>query len=223
MVNIAENLQSIRSSIPNDVTLVAISKYHPAEALRQAYDAGQRIFGESREQEMNAKHQELASDITWHFIGHLQRNKVKYIAPYVSLIHSADTPQLLIEIEKQAQRNARTIPVLLQVHIAREESKSGFIPDELRSWLDSGVFQHLSHTRIEGLMGMASNSEDEQLIHKEFHSLRTLFEEVRNGWFSGSDSFSILSMGMSGDYRIAIEEGSTMVRIGSAIFGERQY
>ena len=224
MTDVAHNLQSLRQELDGSgVTLVAVSKYHPVEMLRQAYDAGQRIFGESHVQELGEKHPQLPDDIEWHFIGHLQTNKVKYIAPYISLIHAVDTMKLLREIDKQATKSERTIDCLLQVHVAQEETKFGFLPSELREMMDEGEWRTLTNVRIRGLMCMATNTDDTAQIHREFRQVKELFDEIRAKHFPADPSFSELSMGMSDDYPIAIEEGSTMIRVGSLIFGARNY
>ena len=224
MTQIVHNLDKLREELGGtNVKLVAVSKYHPVEMLREAYDAGQRIFGESHVQELEEKHNVLPTDIEWHFIGHLQTNKVKYLAPYVSLIHAVDTLKLLKEIDKQGEKAERVIDCLLQVHVAQEETKFGFLPDELREMLNEGEWKQLTHVRIRGLMCMATNTDDKQQIHREFCEVRQLFEELKAQYFSSDEAFCELSMGMSDDYRIAIEEGSTMIRVGSLIFGERNY
>ena len=223
MIDIASNLTQVRAELPAGVRLVAVSKYHPAEAILEAYRAGQRVFGESKAQELQAKHDALPKDIEWHFIGHLQTNKVKYIAPYVALIHSIDSPHLLAEVDRQAAKAGRTVDCLLQMHIAREETKFGFTPDECRQYLASGQWQRLAHVRLCGLMGMATNTDDMRQVRQEFQALATLFGEVRSEWFAQSPWFKELSMGMSHDYHEAIAAGSTLVRIGSHIFGERNY
>ena len=220
---IAEEIKRITEELPAQVKLVAVSKFHPNEAIEEAYRAGQRIFGESKVQEMNAKHESLPSDIEWHFIGHLQTNKVKYIVPYVALIHGIDSPKLLAEVEKQAAKIDRKIPCLLQMHVAQEETKFGFSLDECRSFLQTGLWKQMPHVRICGLMGMASNTEDMSQVKREFETLHSFFQEVKNQWFSEEPSFRELSMGMSHDYPIAIACGSTLVRVGSKIFGERIY
>lgn len=223
MASIALNLDRLRKELDGtNVKLVAVSKYHPVEMLREAYDAGQRIFGESHVQELDAKQKVLPADIEWHFIGHLQTNKVKYLAPYVAMIHAVDTLKLMKEIDHQAEKAERTIDCLLQVHVAQEETKFGFLPDELREMLNEGEWKQLTHVRIRGLMCMATNTDDEQQIHREFCEVRQLFEELKAQYFSTNEAFMELSMGMSDDYRIAIEEGSTMIRVGSLIFGERR-
>lgn len=218
---IRENLERVRRTLPSHVTLVAVSKFHPAALLREAYDAGQRVFGESRVQELQEKVRSLPADIQWHFIGHLQVNKVKYIAPYVSLIHSVDSLRLLREIDRQGCRAERVIPCLLQLHVAREETKFGFSVEECRRLLQDDGWRALRHVRIEGLMCMASHTPDAGRVRADFRAARDFFEELRSTVFSGEPEFSKCSWGMSGDYGTAVEEGSNMVRIGSAIFGER--
>lgn len=218
---VQENLERIRRTLPPHVTLVAVSKFHPAGMIREAYDAGQRVFGESRVQELQEKARLLPADIEWHFIGHLQVNKVKYIAPYVSLIHAVDSLRLLREIDRQGDRAGRVIPCLLQLHVAREETKFGFSVEECRRLLQDGEWRSLRHVRIEGLMCMASNTPDAERVRADFRTARVFFEELRSTVFSDEATFSKCSWGMSGDYGTAIGEGSTMVRIGSSIFGER--
>ena len=216
---IKENLTQIKNSLPNHVTLVAVSKTKPKEDLREAYEAGQRIFGENKIQEMTDKWEALPKDISWHMIGHVQRNKVKYMAPYVSLIHGVDSFKLLKEIDKQAKKNNRNIDCLLQMHIAEESTKFGLNSEELFAMLKDDSFKALDNITIKGLMGMATFTDDEEQIRKEFQNLREQFNKAKEL----VPSLEILSMGMSGDYKIAIEEGSTMVRIGSSIFGARNY
>lgn len=218
---IAEQLNIVRSELAEGVRLVAVSKYHPVEALREAYDAGQRIFGESHVQELTVKQQSMPDDVEWHFIGHLQTNKVKYIAPFVSLIHSVDSERLLQEIDKQGRKVGRTIDVLLQLHIAQEETKFGFTPDELRTLLSTDAWK-LPNVRIRGLMTMASNTDDMQQVEQEFAQTQQLFIELRDKYFPDG-SFNELSMGMSGDYLLAQKHGATLVRVGSKIFGNRVY
>ncbi len=220
---IQENLNRIKAQLPDHVTLVAVSKFHPNERLIEAYDAGQRIFGESHEQEMTAKHQSLPADIEWHFIGHLQTNKVKYIAPYVSMIEAVDSMKLLREIEKQAAKHNRIIPVLLELHIAQEATKYGLTLDDCRALLSDGEWRSMSHVSIQGLMMMASFTDDEQQIRKEFLTAKTFFDEVKRDYFADDDQFRIRSWGMSDDFPIAVECGSTMVRVGTSIFGHREY
>ncbi|WP_294596143.1 YggS family pyridoxal phosphate-dependent enzyme [uncultured Rikenella sp.] len=219
MGTIAENLVRIRATLPETVTLVAVSKFHPAEALREAYAAGQRIFGESRPQEMVAKYETLPRDIEWHMIGHLQTNKVKYIVPFVSLIHSVDSWRLAETIDREAAKAGRVVDVLLELHIAREETKFGWDVPELEHFLQDGSLTGLRNIRIRGLMGMASLTEDEEQVRREFAELHAIFEDFRQKYLPQIDT---LSMGMSGDYPIAVEEGATMVRVGSRIFGNRQ-
>lgn len=222
-MNLSEKINNIQKTLPAGVRLVAVSKYHPASLIQEAYDAGQRIFGESHVQELVAKHDALPKDIEWHFIGHLQTNKVKYIAPFVSLIHAVDSERLLIEIDKQAKRSGRTIPVLLQVHVAKETTKFGFTPDELLNFMENGDWRQYTNIRFSGIMCMATNTDDEALIASEFDQAKTLFHRIKEKYFSDSNTFNECSWGMSGDYPIAIEHGSTLIRIGSMIFGERTY
>ena len=208
------------ATLPDGVKLVAVSKFHPAEAVEEAYNAGQRIFGESRPQEMAAKAKVLPKDIEWVMIGHLQTNKVKMIAPFVSLVTSADSERLIEEIEKQAAKNERTIDILLEVHIADEESKSGWSLSELREYLASGALERMEHIRVRGVMTIATNTDDEAIIRRDFNNIRAIFEELKPRF---GEAFDTLSIGMSDDYPIALEYGSTMVRIGTAIFGHRVY
>lgn len=217
------NLRQVLSNLPQGVRLVAISKYHPNEYIEAAYEEGQRIFGESHEQELRGKHETLPKDIQWHFIGHLQTNKVKYIAPYVSMIEAVDSLKLLLEIDKQAAKCERVIDVLLELHIAEEETKYGLTPDALRALLASGEWRELKHVRICGLMMMASYVDDEDQIRSEFRLSRNLFDEVKAKYFADCDYFCERSWGMSHDYPIAVQEGSTMVRVGTTIFGPRVY
>jgi pyridoxal phosphate enzyme (YggS family) len=216
-MSIKRNIEMFTSEL-GATRLIAVSKTHPPEVIREAYDAGQRIFGENKVQEMVAKYEVLPKDIQWHLIGHLQSNKVKYIAPWVSLIHSVDSPKLAAEIDRQAKKAGRVIPCLLQVFIAREETKFGFDRHELLGFLQGEVPRGIS---VEGLMGMASLTDNKDQIRQEFKSLRQLFDEISKMNLPANVKMKELSMGMSGDYRIAIEEGSTMVRIGTAIFGKR--
>jgi PLP dependent protein len=218
---ISEKLKNIQTSIPSHVTLVAVSKTKPVEALMEVYDAGQRVFGENKVQEMCDKFDVMPKDILWHFIGHLQTNKVKYIAPYVALIHSVDSFKLLEEINKQALKNNRVIDCLLQFHIAQEETKFGLSENEASELIASNEFKLLKNIRIVGVMGMASFTEDNEAVRNEFQSLKKIFTNLKNEFFSKEDCFKEISMGMSGDYSLAIEEGSTMVRVGSSIFGTR--
>lgn len=222
-MGIKSNLQDILSQLPNEVRLVAVSKFNPNSAILEAYEAGQRIFGESKVQEMTEKYDSLPKDIEWHFIGHLQSNKIKYMAPYVSMIHGVDSFKLLGEINKQAEKVNRVIPCLLQIHIAQEETKFGFSMEECRQILASDEWKELKNIAINGLMGMATNTDSEEQIEKEFLSLNTFFKEIKDNYFKNNNCFKELSMGMSHDYMQAIKEGSTLVRIGSKIFGERVY
>lgn len=220
---ITERIHALTSQLPQGVRLVAISKFHPAEAIAEAYAAGQRLFGESRVQELQAKHEALPKDIEWHFIGHLQTNKVKYIVPYVSLIHGIDSFRLLAEVDRQAERVGRTVGCLLQMHIAREETKFGFSFEECRQLLQEGEWRQLHHVRLCGMMGMATNTDNMQQVEEEFRSLATFFHEVKTTWFAADEAFCELSMGMSHDYPQAIAAGSTLIRVGTYIFGERNY
>lgn len=217
------HLREVRSRLPEGVCLVAISKYHPVEYLQAAYEEGQRVFGESHEQELRQKVEVLPNDIQWHFIGHLQTNKVKYIAPYVSMIEAVDSLKLLKEIEKQGAKNNRVIDVLLELHIAEEETKYGLTLDACRQLLEEGEWRNMAHVRICGLMMMASYVEDEAQIRREFRTAHNFFDEVKQRYFAESPYFTQRSWGMSHDYPIAVEEGSTMVRVGTAIFGPRVY
>lgn len=220
---IQERLTSTVARLPEHVKLVAVSKFHPAEAIADAYQTGWRIYGESRAQELVEKHEILPSDIEWHFIGHLQPNKVKYIAPFVTLIHAVDSFKLLAEIDKQARRCDRIIPCLLQLHVAQEETKFGFTPEECQALLAQGEWRDLHHVQISGLMCMASNTDDTDRIRRDFRTAYDFYKSAKNEFFSDCPEFCERSWGMSGDYDIAIEEGSTMVRIGTHIFGERNY
>jgi len=223
MTHIQAEIQRIKAGLPEGVQLVAVSKFHPIEALQEAYDVGQRIFGESKVQEMTQKYEAMPKDIEWHFIGHLQTNKIKYMAPYVSLIHGVDSYKLLAEIDKQAAKAGRVIPCLLQMHIAREETKFGFSFDECRQMLEAGNWRTLEHIRIAGVMGMATNTDDENIIAHEFESLKQFFDELKSGPFADAPDFREISMGMSDDYPLAIGRGSTLIRVGSLIFGARNY
>jgi len=216
-MSIAENLKKIKDGLPAHVELVAVSKTKSNAEIMEAYDAGHRIFGENKVQEMTEKWSELPKDIQWHMVGHVQRNKVKHMAPYVSLIQGVDSLKLLKEINKQGRKHNRVIPCLLQIHIAKEETKFGFDEQELQALIVEEDFQDLKHVEIKGLMGMATFTDKEEVIRGEFHSLKFMFDSLK----TILPGITVLSMGMSGDYRIAIEEGSNMVRIGSSIFGER--
>lgn len=219
---IQENIQKIKLTLPSNVLLLAVSKTKPNEDILQAYDCGCRDFGENKVQEMTAKYEQLPKDIRWHLIGHLQTNKVKYIAPFVSLIHSVDSLNLLQTINKEAQKCNRVIPCLLQFHIATEETKFGLSLDEAEEILQSQEFVSLKNIEIRGVMGMASCTNDEAQVRNEFKQLKTIFDLLHTKYFP-IQSFKEISMGMSGDYPIAVEEGSTIVRVGSSIFGERKY
>ena len=223
MYNVKESLHAVLSHLPEGVRLVAISKFHPNEYIEAAYEEGQRIFGESHEQELRGKVETLPKDIQWHFIGHLQTNKVKYIAPYITMIEAVDSFKLLREIDKEAAKNERVIDVLLELHIAEEETKYGLTPDACRQLLADGAWRDLKHVRICGLMMMASYVDDEQQIRSEFRIAHNLFDELKAKYFADSPWFCERSWGMSHDYLIAIEEGSTMVRVGTTIFGPRVY
>ena len=218
-MSIKDNLNQIKSELPERVTLVAVSKTKPNEDILEAYEAGQRVFGENKVQEMVQKWEDLPKDIDWHMIGHVQRNKVKYMAEFVSLIHGVDSPRLLKEINKQAKKCNRVIPCLLQIHIAEEDTKFGLDKAELEELIESDAFKAMENIKIVGLMGMATFTDDENQVRKEFAQLKSMFGNLK----TKLDDITILSMGMSGDYQIAIEEGSNMVRIGSSIFGARNY
>lgn len=220
-MDVTENIKKLAADLPSEVKIVAISKTRTTDEIMKLYECGHRIFGENRVQELVLKKQELPDDIEWHMVGHLQSNKVKFIAPFVSLIHSVDSIKLLKTINKEAKKNRRVIDCLLQIHIALEESKFGFSDQEVVSFMNEFSPEEFKWIRIRGLMGMATFSDDEDLVRTEFRSLAGLFEMIRNTFFPADPVFNELSMGMSGDYRIAAEEGSTMVRIGSLIFGER--
>lgn len=222
-MSIARQIVRLQASLPQGVTLVAVSKFHPVEALKEAYDAGQRVFGESRAQELTAKQKVLPEDIQWHFIGPLQTNKVKEIVPYVSLIHSIDSLKLLREVNKQAAKHGRIVRVLLEIRIAEEETKHGLTREECLEILRSDDLLSLQNIRICGLMGMATYTDDTDRIRDEFRRLRSFFDELKTSCLKDSADFTELSMGMSHDYPIALEEGSTMVRVGTMIFGEREY
>ncbi len=223
-MSITDNITNLKTELDRvNVTLVAVSKTKPLTDLQEAYDAGQRIFGENQVQEMVEKYEQLPKDIEWHLIGHLQTNKVKYIAPFVSMIQSVDSMKLLLEINKQAAKNHRVIDCLLQVYIADEDTKYGLGFDEVIELLRSDEFAQLHHVRIRGLMGIATNTDNEKQIKEEFYELDTFFDGITQSFFRKDDHFDTLSMGMSSDYKIAIEQGSTMVRMGSTIFGGRVY
>ncbi len=222
-MTVRSNLQEIRKYIPAHVQLVCVSKVHPIESIQEAYNAGERVFGENKVQELCAKSDALPKDIQWHYIGHLQTNKIKFIVPFVSLIHGIDSIKLLHEIDKNAAKINRKVNCLLQVHIAEEETKFGFSESELIDMLQGDVWKSLSNINICGLMGMATFTDDENQVRKEFHTLKMLFDTLKSTYFANEPEFKEISMGMSDDFKIAIEEGSTMVRIGSSIFGVRNY
>lgn len=223
-MSVAENIHWFtREALPEGVKLVAVTKTKPLETIMEAYDAGHKIFGENRVQELADKYEQLPQDIDWHMIGHMQSNKVKYIAPFVSLIHGVDKPKLLKVIDKEGQKNNRVLDVLVQFHIAREETKFGFDHSEAREMLASEAFQKYEFVRIRGVMGMATFTDDTEQVRSEFQELVQIFRDLKQEFFPGDSAFKEISMGMSNDYQIAIEEGATMVRIGSLIFGERKY
>lgn len=221
--DVAGKLREVKSNIPEGVTLVAVSKFHPNEYIEAAYAEGQRVFGESHEQELSKKYDTMPKDIQWHFIGHLQTNKVKYIAPYISMVDAVDSLKLLKEINKQAAKHDRVIDVLLELHIAQEATKYGLTIDACRQLLDDGEWRNLNNVRICGLMMMASNTDDENLIRSEFIQAADFFDEVKAKYFADSAAFCQRSWGMSHDYKIAVECRSTMVRVGTTIFGPRVY
>lgn len=232
MTELQEKLLSVRDGLPEGVRLVAVSKFHPVSALLEAYDAGQRVFGESRVQELQEKYPQLPADIVWHFIGHLQVNKVKYIAPYITMIHAVDSFKLLAEIDRQTGRYKEEremnglnpkIKVLLQLHVAQEETKFGFTPAECKAFLDSTDWRNLENVEIAGIMCMASFTDNEAQIHQEFQVAEDFFHMAKERYFKDDDNFCECSWGMSDDYPIAIEHGATLVRVGSKIFGARQY
>lgn len=218
---IKENLEKIRATVPDGVTLVAVSKTKPVSDLQEAYDAGQRVFGENHALEMRDKHEALPHDIQWHFIGHLQTNKIKYIIPFVTLIHSIDTANLLEAVNKEALKRGRTVDCLLQFHIAQEETKFGLNLEGARQLLDSEAFKQMQNVRICGVMGMATFTDDKDEARKEFKHLKAIFDTLKQNYFTGCPHFKEISMGMSDDYPIAVEEGATLVRVGSRIFGAR--
>ena len=223
MYNVKAHLHQVLQSLPEGVRLVAISKYHPADYIMAAYEEGQRVFGESHEQELREKHAALPQDIEWHFIGHLQTNKVKYIVPYITMIEAVDSLRLLREIEKQAARADRVVKVLLELHIAEEATKYGLTPQDCRDLLAGGEWRTMEHVQICGLMMMASNVDDEQQIAREFQTAASLFDELKQTYFADGPAFCERSWGMSDDYHIAVNNRSTMVRIGTSIFGPRVY
>ena len=220
-MTISDNILKIKQSIPDTVCLVAVSKTKPKESILQAYDAGQRVFGENKVQELCTKQAELPADIQWHFIGHLQSNKVKYIAPFISLIHSVDSLKLMQEINKEGLKHNRIIHCLFEFHIASEESKFGLSYPAIQTLLNDPEYLKMKNISIDGVMGMATYTEDTEIIHKEFQNLKNIFDRLKQEYFLKQEHFKIISMGMSDDYLIAIEEGSTMIRVGSSIFGSR--
>lgn len=222
-MTIAEQIKNITSSLPTTTRLIAVSKTKPAEDVQEAYNAGQRVFGENKALEMRDKHEALPKDIEWHFIGHLQTNKIKYIIPYVSLIHSIDSLNLLKEVNKEAAKKERRVDCLLQFHIAQEDTKFGLSYDEAVQLLSSEEYKQMENIRIVGVMGMATFTDNSDQVSAEFGSLRTIFDRLKKEYFSSVESFCELSMGMSDDYPLAIEQGSTLIRVGSAIFGKRNY
>lgn len=221
-MSVAEQITRLQKELPEGVNLLAISKYQPIEAIQEAYDAGQRMFGENHIQEMAAKAAALPKDIQWHFTGHVQTNKIKYMAPFVNLIHAVDSFRLLREIDKHAAKHERRIDCLLQIHIAQEDTKYGLSVDECRHLLSEEPWRELQHVRITGLMAMGSNTDDMEQVRSEFKQIKNLFDEIKEKYFPDEPSFCQISEGMTDDYPIAIEEGSTIVRIGSMIFGERK-
>lgn len=223
MTHLQQQLLTIKNELPEGVRLVAVSKFHPVASLKEAYEVGQRVFGESRVQELQQKQPEMPNDVEWHFIGHLQANKVKYIAPYISMIHGVDSWKLLQEINRQGERNGRVIDCLLQLHVAQEETKFGFSLEECNAFLEEGAWKNLSNVRICGLMCMATFTDDMEQVRKEFAVAHEFFKEVKTTYFAHEDAFKECSWGMSDDYPIAVTEGSTLVRVGSKIFGERVY
>lgn len=223
MSHIQQEIKTITNALPEGVRLVAVSKFNPESAIQEAYDCGQRIFGESQVQELQRKQEILPKDIQWHFIGHLQTNKVKYIAPYVAMIHAVDSEKLLLEINKQAEKHQRIIPCLLQLHVAQEETKYGFSEQECWNFLKNGSWKNLKHITISGIMCMASNVDDNKQIKSEFHRAYEFFLKAKSEFFVSQPTFCECSWGMSHDYPIAIQEGSTLIRVGSKIFGERKY
>lgn len=222
-MSISANLDAVKSLLPEGVKLVAVSKFHPKEALEEAYAAGQRIFGESRVQELDSKQETLPTDIEWHLIGHLQTNKIKTVVPYIHTIQSIDSWKVLSEIDKYASKVNRKINCLLEIYIAKEDSKYGFTFEECRLLLENENWRELNNIQITGVMGMATNTDDESQIRQEFRSLKTFFDELKQTYFKDDSCFIEISMGMSHDYKIAIEEGSTIIRVGTSIFGEREY
>lgn len=221
-MNIKENIDEIKKQLPANTRLVAVSKFHGVDEILKAYESGHKIFGESRVQELIEKQPSMPEDIQWHFVGRLQRNKVKFIVPFIDCIHSVDSKRLLLQIEKQAVEIDRVIPCLLQIHIAEEDSKTGFTEEECWNFLSKGKWREWSHIQLSGVMGMATYTDDEDVVRKEFVKLNAFFNKVKEHFFADSPHFKEISMGMSSDYKIALEEGSTLIRVGSKIFGERE-
>ena len=222
-MSVKTNIEKLKEQLPEHVKIVAVSKFHSTHEIEEAYNSGQVCFGESRVQEVQEKQPKLPDDIEWHFVGSLQRNKVRFIAPFVSLIHSLDSERLMREINKRAAANNRQIKCLLQVHIADEETKSGFSPDELREFLAGGNWKSFENVQLAGVMGMATFTDDQEQVRGEFRQLRSLFDELKAEYFADDEEFKEISMGMSADYPIAVEEGATIIRVGTLIFGERAY
>ena len=222
-MTLVDNLNIIKKQIPSDVKLVAVSKYHSINKIKEIYNAGHKIFGENKVQELDEKQKSLPNDIVWHFIGHLQTNKVKYIVPYIDTIQSVDSWKLLTEIEKQAAKVKRQIKCLLEIHIAQEDSKYGFTYEKCIEFLSEKKWETLNYAHICGIMGMASNTNDEEQVKAEFKRLKLFFNKLKKNYFENDNLFSEISMGMSNDYTYAIKEGATIVRVGSAIFGNREY
>lgn len=221
-MNTQENIDEIKKEIPAQTRLVAVSKFHSVDEILKAYNSGHKIFGESRVQELIEKKQSLPKDIEWHFIGSLQRNKVKFIVPFIDCIHSVDSTRLLFQIESQAAIVNRVIPCLLQIHIAEEDTKAGFSEEECWEFLSKGNWRELKHIQLSGVMGMATYTDDEEVVRKEFAKLHAFFVKVKEHFFVDTLQFKEISMGMSSDYKIAVDEGSTLIRVGSNIFGERE-
>jgi PLP dependent protein len=222
-MNIAENIAELKAELPEGVKLVAVSKTKPTEAILEAFQSGHKIFGENKAQELIQKHGELPGDIEWHFIGHLQSNKTKYIASFVSMVHSIDSFKILRTLNKEARKNQRVIPCLLQFHIAEESTKFGLTGEEAREILESEAYSAMKNISIAGVMGMATFTDNEEQIRNEFIRLKSIFEKVKEDYFADNPKFKEISMGMSNDYQLAVKEGSTIVRIGSKIFGKRNY
>lgn len=220
-MSVKDNIEKLRKQVPQNVKIVAVSKFHSTDEIMEAYNDGQFYFGESRVQELEVKQPQLPQNIEWHFIGSLQRNKVRFIAPFVTLIHSLDSERLMREINNRAEQSNRIIPCLIQLHVANEVTKSGFTPDEARAFLDSGNWKQYANVQLCGVMGMATYTDDKEQIRSEFKMIKSLFDEFKTKHFANEDSFREVSMGMSGDYPIAIEEGATIIRVGTLIFGER--